>query len=324
MPIHSEPLGRVERAVLFFNPAYEHFAEDAARQLADRDIAVVRQESSRDLEGNRQTIADLNLQKTDVVFSLGGDGTNRMLVRALLTTYKDGDEPIPAPICPYRGGNSGDIVRGAHGSSTPTIAKILSRSRVISAHAIDILISQPDDTPVQDMALSYASLGWSAEGAGLLEDNKRRGIHPNIGNLKVVLAAFFSGTSFKAENAENIFEAGDYVIANGGTMAKGLMKFPNKYHWDKYIRIVQTAPNATARLGNLAAMAFGVQIGTDVRHETLTLHTDTSMQLDGEPPMSLTKGTKVEFSLSRPFPLVVTHQSALSTLKATITHKRAK
>jgi len=322
MPIHSVPLGHVERAVLFFNPAYEHLVGDAERQLVSRDIPVEVHETSPDLEGNKQIVHGLGLQKGDVLFSLGGDGTNRILVHSLLDTYSALDKPIPAPLCPYRGGNSGDIVRGAHGRSAPNIATILKSGRIIPAHAINIHVTQPEGTSSEDLALSYASLGWSAEGAGLLADNKRRGIHPNVGNFKVVMAAFFSGTSFKAQNAENEFEAGDYVIANGGSMAKGLMKFPDKYHWDRKIRVVQTAPTATARLGNIAAMAFNVQIGKNSTSETLILHSLTHMQVDGEPPVSLPGGTTIEFSLSPTFPLVVTHQSVLSALRSTISRKQ--
>lgn len=302
-----------ERAIVFANPNYEHFAGTTVQELTSRSIPVLQCQSSPDLESTERVISDLSPEPGDVFFPHGGDGTSRMLIRALRSMYGDS---ILTPVCPLRGGNSGDITKGAHGRSDPSIDEILRRGRIVPAHTIDIRISKPDGTITQDTALSYASLGWSAEGAGLLDDNKRRKIHPSIGNIRVALAAFFSRSTFRAESSEQIANMGDWLIVNGGTMAKGLMNFPDLYHWGENVRVIRTAPSLAARLGNLTAMALGIRIGTDVTSETLTLHSGTLLQLDGEPPTALETGTKLTFRQStKTFPLVVTHQSVIGALK---------
>ncbi len=321
--MHNRPglLQNGERAIVFTNPTYKQLAAATVQELTLRKIPVVQCQSSPNIEGNEQVISDLNPRPGDIFFPHGGDGTSRMLIRALFKTYGDS---ILTPVCPLRGGNSGDIIKGAHGRSDSSIEEILRRGKIVPAHTINVHIAKPDGTITQDTALSYASLGWSAEGAGLLDDNKRRKIHPSIGNIRVALAAFFSRSTFRAESAEQIADMGDWLIVNSGTMAKGLMNFPDLYHWGENVRVVRTAPSLAARLGNLAAMALGIRIGSDVTSETLALHSGTLLQLDGEPPTALEAGTKLTFRQSvETFPLVVTHQSVIGPLKTTAPYEHS-
>ena len=280
MGSYAASWGEVSRVVVVPNHTNASYklAEAGCENIQDKlgIPTVIHPTVAGGLKANQPNFGNF-LEPGDIVGGYFGDGTAKDVLLALGSV----------PFISLGGGNARDVGRATHHFRNASPSWLIRHSQLVTAYALECTIKRPNQTDVQNHAMSYIGTGETAYQSGHLDTDKYRLARKGIRDIGVATSALLSKRWFEIiDNDGEQQLLSDLTFAKGPRMAK-LARFPI-HHWDPAFRVTAIEASPAAKvwtsLGLLAGHAAGI-----TQAEPYTFHTrsGTMMHFDGDPPIEV-------------------------------------
>jgi hypothetical protein len=313
---------RFDRFVVIYNPVSTNSRRSRKRiaELKDlfpsKDVKII-ETSPEGLDANKKLVAQVAAKFDDktLLCIAAGDGTVSAVLDALLTTKSLKDSSRKVPILPLWGGNANDLAYMANGLSGRTSLKsIFENGAVVPIYPLNVKLTSGKESSMR-IAGCYVSFGASAYAAqqNELPKNKKRRIHAVPGTREmtemfVVAKSLLRAKTFSIEVDGEPLPMYERIFVNGSRIAK-IDRLPVRLNEKAFYEASLERKHPRSFISLLSALkilrnrTYGEVTEKD---KSFVLGSDTWGQIDGE-VMQMTKGTKVEISLSKtPFYVVST------------------